>query len=119
MNDTPKVYVVQCQHRRCQETGRLVPKYDLSSAEKFGELVYLLSPTASPFNSPPIVAELREKLRGYQDKDFLLLIGNPALILAVGALAACYNSGNVNVLQWSGKEGSYIAIRMRDLDPNI
>lgn len=111
-----RVFVVQNQHRWDGGTQRFVPKYDMSSAEAYGPLVYLLSPTAAPFNSGPIIEELREKLREYRDGDHLLLIGNPALILAVGAIAASYNNGRVSVLQWSGKDQKYIDIQLDGLD---
>lgn len=111
-----KVFVVQNQHRWDRDTSTFVPKYDMSSAEQFGQLVYLLSPTAAPFNPAPIVKELREKLADYREGDHLLLVGNPALILAVGAIAASYNDGRVSVLQWSGKEQRYVNIQLSGLD---
>lgn len=116
MTREPKVFVVQNQHRWDRDAQKFVPKYDLREAEIFGDLEYLLSPTAAPFNAEPIVRELREKLKDYRQGDYLLLVGNPALILAVGAIAASYNKGRVSVLQWSGKEGRYIAIHMDGLD---
>lgn len=111
-----RVFVVQNQHRWNRDAERFEPKFDMTSAERFGQLVYLLSPTAAPFNPRPIVAELREKLREYREGDHLLLVGNPALILAVGAIAASYNNGRVSVLQWSGKDQRYINIQLDGLD---
>ena len=102
-----KVYVVQCQMRWDGEKGSLVPKFDLAPAEVFGELVFLLSPSAAPFNSPPIIDELQRKLAGYDDDDHLLLVGNPCLIGMVVALAADANNGRVKMLQWSGRHQSY------------
>lgn len=111
-----RVFVVQNQHRWNREAERFEPKFDMTSAQRFGTLVYLLSPTAAPFNPRPIVEELREKLREYREGDHLLLVGNPALILAVGAIAASYNNGRVSVLQWSGKDQRYINIQLDGLD---
>ncbi len=105
-----RVFVVQRQHKYDPATTNLVPKYDLSSAAQYGELVYLLSPTAGPFNTASIVTELREKLRDYTSEDYLLLIGNPCLIGWTVALAAHCNGGAVNLLQWSGKEQRYLPI---------
>lgn len=111
-----RVFVVQNQHRWNEVTEKFEPKFDFSTAERFGKLVYLLSPTAAPFNPDPLVIELREKLREYRDGDHLLLVGNPALILLVGAIAASYNEGRVSVLQWSGKDRKYVNIPVRGLD---
>lgn len=104
------VYVVQHQHRFDHSTGALVPKFDLSPAEQYGKLVYLLSPTASPFHPGPVIEELAAKLEGYRDGDHLLLVGNPILIGWVTALAADANDGRVSTLQWSGKDRRYLAV---------
>lgn len=106
-----KVFVVQHQHMWDKESNRLVPKFDLSPAYEFGELEFLLSPSASPFSPEPIIEELHEKLSIYSDDDYILLIGNPCLIGFVVTIAADYNEGRVKLLQWSGKHRSYIEIQ--------
>lgn len=108
-----RVFVVQKQMRWDQSKGELVPKFDLTKAEKFGEVVYLLSPTAGPFNPAPIIKELKTKLSTIQPTDFLLLIGNPCLIGWATAIAVQYTGGRVNLLQWSGKEQSYLPIQTK------
>ena len=109
------VYVVQKQHRWDAQKQELVQKYDLEPAEEYGDLVYLLSPTAAPFNSKPIVEELKESLYGFSDDDYLLLIGNPALIGFAVAIAADNNQGNLKLLQWSGKDKKYLPIKVNGL----
>ncbi len=111
------VYAVQCQMRKDLVQNKLVPKFDMTSAEKFGKIETLLSPSASPFNTQPIVDELVEKLKSYNDDDYLLLIGNPILIGLVVATAADFNDGRVNLLQWSGTKNQYISVRA-DLFPD-
>lgn len=105
-----KVYVVQNQHRWDPASGTFVPKFDLSEAEAFGELVFLLGPTASPFRPEPLVKELNEKLRPFTDEDSLLCIGNPLLIGWSMAIAADHNEGKVASLQWSGKDQRYVRV---------
>lgn len=103
------VYVVQKQMRWDADRGELVPRFDLEPARIFGDIEYLLSPNAAPFNPGPILEELREKLHGFSDDDHLLLIGNPCLIgFAVAVAADC--NGRVNLLQWSGKDRRYLSI---------
>lgn len=107
-----RVFVVQLTIKADQRTGQLKPKHDISSAEEYGELYHLLSPTASPHSHASVVAELSEKLSDYSDDDYLLLIGSPALIGFAVAIAADYNEGRVNLLQWSGRDGGrYVPIR--------
>lgn len=105
-----KVYVIQNTHRLDRGSSTLIPKYDLSSAERFGELVYLLTPNAKPHDQS-VIAELKEKLREFTDDDHLLLVGNPALIGFACAVAADWNEGRLSVLQWDGKNKSYVAVK--------
>lgn len=103
------VYVVQNQHHHVD--GQLVPKFDLRAAERWGTLVYLLSPTARPFSGAGIVRELHQKLSKYDpDHDHLLLLGNPCLIGWSTAIAARYGNGRVSLLQWDGKIQDYASI---------
>ena len=108
------VYIVQQQMKFDQERGELVPRFtSINKAERWGELVYLLSPSAHPFNSELVLGDLHEKLSGFRDGDHLLLIGNPGLIGMATAIAAHYNHGSVSLLQWSGKHGEYTEISTR------
>lgn len=104
------VFVVQHQHRWDAALGRLVPKFDLAPAEQWGQLLYLLGPTASPFNPGVILPELHQKLQTFTDDDSLLCIGNPCLIGFATAVAAYWNQGRVQMLQWSGKDQSYVRV---------
>lgn len=107
-----RVFVVQEQHRFDKEAGTLVPRYpDLEThAKKFGEIRYLLSPSAAPWKTDSILHDLEKELADYGDSDSLLLIGNPILIGMTVAVAARINNGFVRMLQWSGKEKKYICI---------
>lgn len=102
-----RVFVVQNQHKWDEFEQKFVPKFDLSKAEEYGELVYLLSPRAAPFRPEPLITELHEKLSTFSDEDSILLVGNPVLIGATTSIAAHYNGGRVNMLQWSGIEQRY------------
>jgi hypothetical protein len=107
-----KVYVVQKQHKWDEGKEEFVPKFDLSSAEEYGELVYLLKPTAAPFHPGPVVEELRGKLEWFNEEDSLLLIGNPVLIGCAVAIASQSNRGRVKVLQWSGTSRKYVQVQL-------
>lgn len=111
----PRVYVVQNQHKWDRDRERFVPKFDLSPAEEFGELVFLLSPTASPFRPEPIISELKEKLADIRPEDYVLCVGNPLLIQWVGVIAAEALGGQLRSLQWSGKDQRYVAVEALDL----
>lgn len=91
------------------------PRFDLSPAEKYGELVFLLSPLSVPNRSDEIIAELRKKLCNFSDEDFLLLIGNPCFIGWATAVAADENDGRVKMLQFNGSKKRYYVVQSDNL----
>jgi len=109
------VYVIQNQRQLDEQSGEYVDKFDLSPAKKFGEIQCILSPTAKPFINPTIIREIHDKLSSFRDDDYLILIGNPALIGMATAIAAWYNSGNVKLLQWNKPQKGYIPIIVENL----
>lgn len=105
------VFVVQQQMRFDQARKELVPRFSsINKAEEWGEIDYLLSPSAHPFNPELVLGDLHEKLSGFSDSDYLLLIGNPGLIGMATSIAAYYNEGQVKFLQWSGRHNEYTEI---------
>lgn len=104
-----RVFVVQNPHHMPAGSDELVPKYDFSSASQYGELEFLLRPSARPWGDmlPEIVRELHAKLSGMERGDHLLLVGNPALIGMAVAIAANYTDGSLNLLQWHGHRRCY------------
>ena len=89
------------------------PRVDIISATKYGDL----EPLASPFdqvhlNPGRIVSQLRRKLQKFNDDDWLLAMGDPAIIGIAFALAASVNHGRVNLLKWDKMERSYYPVRV-------
>lgn len=102
------VFVIQNQQRR-DEDGQLRSVHDFSPAEEFGSIEFLLSPKAAPWSPVPVIAELREKLSGFSQDDYLLLSGNP-ILMAIAASIAADEAGTVNFLQWHGRDRRYIPV---------
>lgn len=108
------VYVVQQQMRFDPDKRELVPRFpSITKAEQWGPIVYILSPSAHPFNSELVIGDIHIKLQDFNDDDYLLLIGNPGLIGMSTAIAAHYNEGRVNFLQWSGRHNDYTEIKTK------
>lgn len=105
------VYVIQKQMRYDDRRRGLVSRFDLEPAKQYGELVFLLSSTAEPFSPEPVLEALRERLAPIKPGDYLLLVGNPCLIGWATAIAADLTEGQVNLLQWHGKERRYIEVK--------
>jgi hypothetical protein len=110
--DMSKVFVVQQQFRYDPDTGQNVPRFPtMENAKSLGELVFLLGPNAHPFSQSSVSATLHHYLNEFCDEDYLILTGNPILLGMATAIAANYNSGKVNFLQWSPKEERYIVVQ--------
>lgn len=108
------VFVVQKQMKYDTERGELIPRFpSIHKASKWGDLKYLLSPSAHPFDPDLIIGELHDALIDFCDDDYLLLIGSPALIGMATSIAAHYNDGKVKFLQWSGNHDNYTEIEAK------
>lgn len=105
------VYVVQNHLRYDPDQGELVPRYDVSPAERFGTIRFILTPRANMNRPEELVAKMDLILAGFNDEDYLLPIGNPALIGWAIAIAAAHNGGKVRLLVWSGKERDYAEVK--------
>ena len=91
-----------------QEMGR-----NVRSAEKFGDLKVVLSDNRQMvLSSGPLTFKLKQELKDFNDKDYLLLIGDPAIIAVAGAIAADINNGRFKVLKWDRNEMKYYDIEI-------
>lgn len=110
------VYVVQDHRRYDKDSGQYVPAFDLSPAEEFGQLRYLLSPTAAPWAPESILRDLWAGLKEYRPGDYLLMVGNPVLCGLATAVAADVADGHVCFLQWNGRERRYTPVEAHVFD---
>ena len=91
-----------------QEMGR-----NIRSAEKFGDLKIVLPDNKQMIlSSGPLTFKLKQELRDFNDNDYLLLIGDPAIIAVAGAIAAEHNNGRFKVLKWDRNETRYYDIEI-------
>lgn len=104
------VYAIQEQLKLNPMTNVLERKFDLSPAQKFGEVKFVLSPNIVPFNTTVVLKELRENLKDFGPEDYLLLIGNP-IFIGLATLVAGEVCDVINFLQWSGQRNEYIVIQ--------
>lgn len=121
---SPRVFAVQQPTGRDPATGSIVNTMDLSPAAEWGELVFILPPTHNPFDD---IDETGRRVwdvlteRGFGEEDVLLLVGNPALIAVVSAVAACITSGRLRLLQWQRSRGEYwpLEINLERQEPMV
>ena len=99
---TNKVFVAQAN-----------PRVDIVSATKWGELIPLAGHRDQlHINADQIVKQLRNKLKCFNDDDWLLAIGDPAIIGVAFAIASSMNSGKVNILKWDKIERMYYPVKL-------
>ena len=91
-----------------QEMGR-----NVRSAEKFGDLKVCLPDNRQMIlSSGPLTFKLKQELKDFNDNDYLLLIGDPAIIAVAGAIASENNNGRFKVLKWDRNEMKYYDIEI-------
>jgi folate-dependent tRNA-U54 methylase TrmFO/GidA len=91
-----------------QEMGR-----NIRSAEKFGNLKICLPDNRQMIlSSGPLTFKLKQELKDFNDNDYLLLIGDPAIIAVAGAVASENNNGRFKVLKWDRNEMKYYDIEI-------
>ena len=86
-----------------QEMGR-----NIRSAEKFGDLKVVLPDNKQiVLSSGPLTHKLKKELSTFCADDYLLLMGDPAIIALAGAIASEMNRGKFKVLKWDRDEKKY------------
>ena len=91
-----------------QEMGR-----NIRSAEKFGDLKVVLPDNKQiVLSSGPLTFKLKHALKDFNDNDYLLLMGDPAIIALAGAVASDVNGGKFKVLKWDRDEKKYYDIEI-------
>ena len=92
-----KVYIVQEN-----------PNVNVIGAGRFGDLIPLLPPGRQiTLSSAPVVKLLKNKLKDFNDKDFLLAMGDPVAIGIASMVAGEVNNGKVNMLKWDRENQCY------------
>ena len=90
-----------------------VMDYNVRSAEKFGDLKVMLSDRKQMILAcAPLTFELQKELKDFNDNDYLLLIGDPAIIGVCCAIASEVNNGKFKVLKWDKREYRYYDIEI-------
>ena len=90
-----------------------MPNRDILSAEKYGDLVPILPPGYQLILSPgPTVQKIKKVLKDFNDKDYLLLMGDPSLIGVACSIAAINNINKYKVLKWDRERRKYYPLEI-------
>ena len=108
IKETPStVYVIQ--EIAGTRDGR--PKINIMGASQYGSFKFLLPELSQIIFSPgPLIMKLRQGLKDYKSKDYLLLTGDPAIIGVACSIVSDITNGKYNVLKWDKQERRYYPI---------
>ena len=105
----PAVYVIQ----EIPGTKEGKPKINIIGASQYGKLNFLLPELSQIIFSPgPLIFKLREKLKNFSQKDYLLLTGDPAIIGVACSIVSDMTNGKFNLLKWDKQERKYYPIEI-------
>ena len=108
-NKRPIVYVLQ----EIAGTRFNSPKINITGALEYGELKFLLPELSQLMWSPgPLIFELRKKLKNYTPKDYLLLVGDPAIIGVACSIVSDITNGKYKFIKWDRQERRYYPIEI-------
>ena len=103
------VYVIQ--HIAGSQAG--TPKINIIGAQKYGDFKFLLPEFSQIIFSPgPLIYKLRQGLKNYKPRDYLLLTGDPAIIGVACSIVSDITNGKYNLLKWDKQERRYYPIEI-------
>ena len=108
-NYVSTVYVIQ--HIPGTQAGN--PKINIMGASQYGKYKFLLPEFSQMIFSPgPLIYKLRQGLKTFNSKDYLLLTGDPAIIGVACSIASDITNGKYNLLKWDRQERKYYPIKI-------
>ena len=103
------VYVIQ--HVAGSQAG--TPKINIIGAQKYGDFKFLLPEFSQMIFSPgPLIYKLRQGLKDFTERDYLLLTGDPAIIGVACSIVSDITNGKYNLLKWDKQERTYYPIEI-------
>ena len=106
-DDSPIVYVIQ----EIPGTKAGAPKINIMSASKYGKFRFLLPEFSQIIFSPgPLIFKLRNLLKNYTLRDYLLLTGDPAIIGVACSIVSDITNGKYQLLKWDKQDKVYYPI---------
>lgn len=88
-------------------------KKNIQSATEYGELDFILSESENVLYAPVVtVSRIKHTLRNFNEKDYLLLIGDPVAIGIAVHFALLFNKNRAKLLKWDNREYKYYSIQL-------
>ena len=89
------------------------PKINIIGATQYGQLKVLLPENSQIILSPAyVISTLKQKLKDYKPRDYLLLTGDPAIIGVACSIVSDLTNGKYNLLKWDKQERRYYPVEI-------
>ena len=89
------------------------PKINIMGAAQYGTFKFLLPELSQIIFSPgPLIFKLRKSLKDFNEKDYLLLTGDPAIIGVACSIVSDITNGKYKLLKWDRQEKKYYPIEI-------
>lgn len=105
-----RVFVTQSPMRRDKDTGDLRQVHDVSPAAEYGSIEVLVPGGPVVLSTQHLVTTLKDKLRDFGDNDYLLCLGDPAVMTIAATLCARVNGGKYTLLIWDRHTAKYLPV---------
>jgi hypothetical protein len=108
----PRCFIIQEPQVRDQVTFQLKPMMNFSAAQAWGEPVVCLPPGPMALAPYPAKEMLKEALKDFSDRDYIICVGDPSLIFMAGMIACDLNRGRAKLLKRDRDSKSYILVEV-------
>ena len=110
VTSSPKVFILQEPLRRNKVSGELESVMDFEAVEEWGTPVICM-PAGDIARAPyPAKEQLKECFRNFRDGDFVVGVGDTALIFLAGMVIADMNRGVCKFLRYDKNKRRYLQI---------
>jgi hypothetical protein len=103
-----RVFLPQIVQRFDAAEGKMRPAFDFSAAAQFGQLIPILDAHDDPVFLARITSKIKKALEDFSEKDYLLAVGDPAVIAVCAGLILRRNGTRLNMLKWDRRLAIYI-----------
>lgn len=106
-----RVFIPQEPKKMDVDTGVMRSIMNFNQARRFGEPVVLCPTGPAALNTIPVIWELKNKLKDFNDEDYLIAVGDPTLQAMAAVVAAFANRGRVAFLKWDKELKQYFVVK--------